>query len=106
MLRRKQRKRGYAMVAAHKPIRVTEESDLAELLERAAAEPVFVEKDGVVYRLSRADDIEDIWAGYDPERVRAGLRAMSGIITAEEAERMKELVYRGREEGSCSPDRQ
>jgi hypothetical protein len=93
------------MVAAHKPIKVTEGSDLVQLLDRAVAEPVLLEKDGIVFRLSRADEIEDIWAGYDPERVRAGLRAMSGIISAEEAERMKALVYRGREEGTRSPDR-
>ncbi|MEA2595786.1 MAG: hypothetical protein QOF01_2255 [Thermomicrobiales bacterium] len=93
------------MVATRKPITVSDESNLTELLDEAAVEPVLLEKDGVLYRLSRADEVADIWAGYDPERVRAGLSAMSGIITAEEAERMKALVYRGREEGTRPPDR-
>lgn len=92
------------MVVAHKPIKVTDDRDLLRLLDRAADEPLLLEKDGIVYRLSRADEIEDIWKGYDPERVRAGLRAMSGIITSEEAERMKELVYRGRDEGASSSE--
>jgi hypothetical protein len=96
--------KGISMVATHKPVRITEEFDLAEILDRASAEPVYVEKDGVFYRVSRAEDIEDIWAGYDPERVRAGLRAMSGIITVEEAERLKDLVYRGREQSLALPD--
>ena len=36
------------MVATHKPIKVTAESDLIRLLDQAANEPVLVEKDGVV----------------------------------------------------------
>jgi hypothetical protein len=106
MMPNQRSKRGRPMVDTHKPITVTKEDDLADLLDRAAAEPIYVEKDGVVYRVSRADGVEDIWAGYDPERVRAGLRAMSGIITAEEATRLKDLVYRGREESMVSLDQQ
>jgi hypothetical protein len=105
MLLPKEGRRSDAMVAAHRPIKVTDERDLVQPLDRAVAEPVLLERDGIVYRLSRADEIDDIWEGYDPERVRAGLRAMSGNITADDAERMKALVYRGREEGTRPPDR-
>jgi hypothetical protein len=88
------------MVATHKPIKVTAESDLIRLLEQAANEPLLLEKDGVVYRINRVDDEEDIWAGYDPERSRQVLRETAGSISREEAERIKELIYKGREEGS------
>lgn len=85
------------MVASRRTVKVTPNSDIIRLLDDAANEPVYLAREGVVYRLSRADEIEDIWAGYDPAQVRAGLKAMAGIISAEEGERLKELVYLGRE---------
>jgi hypothetical protein len=93
------------MVARRRTVKVTPESDLIQMLDAAEHEPLLLERNGVVYRLSRADEAEDIWAGYDPERVRAGLRAMSGTITAEEAEHLKRLVEHGREEGTRPDDR-
>ena len=91
------------MLTATKTVTVTDTTDWPSLLDEAANSPVRLERDGVVYRLSRED--EDIWTGYDPERVREGLRLYAGMITPEEAERMKELVYRGREEGTRPIDR-
>ncbi|MGH2533814.1 MAG: hypothetical protein ACRDJW_16095 [Thermomicrobiales bacterium] len=93
------------MVASRKTVKVTSESNIVRLLDDAKNEPVLLEREGIVYRLSRTDEIEDIWAGYDPERVRAGLKAMAGIISVEEGERLKELVYRGREEGTRPAER-
>jgi hypothetical protein len=92
------------MVASRKTVKVTPESDIIRLLDDAENEPVLLEREGVVYRLSRTDEIEDIWAGYDPDRVRAGLKAMAGILSVDEGERLKELVYRGREEGTQPAD--
>ncbi|HEY7031291.1 MAG TPA: hypothetical protein VH482_08200 [Thermomicrobiales bacterium] len=92
------------MVATHKPIHVTDESDLVQLLDRAVAEPVLLERDGVLYRLSLADP-DDLWAGYDPERMRATVMRMAGSISEEEGERIKALIYRGREEGTRPIDR-
>jgi hypothetical protein len=92
------------MVAAHEPIKVTAESDLVQLLDRAVAEPVLLEKDGIVYRLSVADP-DDIWAGYDPQRLRETVYRMAGSISEEEGERIKALIYRSREEGARPPDR-
>jgi hypothetical protein len=91
------------MTSDPSPIPVTDATTLTEVLDEAAGTPVRLERSGVVYRLSRED--ADIWAGYDPERVRAGLRRVAGLITPEEATRMKELVYRGREEGTRPIDR-
>jgi hypothetical protein len=87
------------MVAMHTPIKVTDESDLDHLLDRAAAEPILLERDGVVFRLSVADP-DDLWAGYDPERLRATVYRLAGSISQEEGERIKALIYRGREEGT------
>jgi hypothetical protein len=50
-------------------------------------------------------DPDDPWAGYDPEKVRAGPRKFAGMISPEEAERIKERIYRGREEGTRPLDR-
>ena len=89
----------------HMTVKVKPGSDIIHLLDATAAGPVELEWEGVAYRLSRADEAEGLWSGYDPERVRAGLRAMAGIITPDEAERMKALVYRGRQEGTRPADR-
>lgn len=86
------------MVTYPKPIPVDDETKLTTILDEAEANPVRLERDGVVYRVVRED--ADPWADYDPERVREGLRRFAGMITPEEAERMKALVYRAREEGT------
>ncbi len=91
------------MATTHKTIRVTEETGLPELLDDAARAPILLERDGTLFRLSRADD--DLFAGHDPERVRDGLRRFAGTIGAEEGERLKAIVDRGREDGTRPPDR-
>lgn len=90
------------MATTHKTIQVTEATDLPELLDNAAKEPVILARGGERFRLSRVDDL---FAGYDPERVRDGLRRFAGTIGAEEGERRKRLIYRGREEGTRPLDR-
>ena len=67
-------------------------------LGRAVAD-VILERGRVRYRVSRADDP---WADYDPDNARAGLRAHAGMITDDQAERMKAQVYLGREDGARS----
>jgi hypothetical protein len=94
----------HTMVAVHEPIHISDETDLVQLLDRAGEQPVLLERDGVVYRLSLADP-DDLWAGYDPERLRATVTRMAGSISEEERERIKALIYRGREEGTRPIDR-
>jgi hypothetical protein len=55
-------------------------------------------RNGTRFRVTR--DPDDPWANYDREKVRDGLRKFAGMLTPEEGERIKELIYRGREEGT------
>lgn len=89
---------------AHEPdtIHITDDSELARLLEHVDATPLRLEKNGVVYRVTRE---EDLWAGYDPEKVRAAVKAAAGTLTLEEGEALKAYIYKAREEGSRPADR-
>ena len=91
------------MVTKTHTIHVDPDSELARALKEADAAPVVLESNGVHFRVTRSAD--DIWAGYDPERLLATVRAAAGTLTPEEGEELKELIYRGREEGSRPPDR-
>ncbi len=82
-------------------ITVEPDSELARALDEAAV--IVLERNGVRYRLSRED--ADPWANYDPAKVRAGLRRFAGLITPEDAERLKADIYRAREEGTRPLDR-
>lgn len=90
------------MATTAKTIEVTKQTDILDLLADAAREPIILEHGGERFRLSREDDL---FAGYDPERVRDGLRRFAGTISREEGERLKALVYQGREDGTRPPDR-
>lgn len=91
------------MLREPKTIEVEPGSEIADLLDEAAETPLLLVKNGVRFRLDR--DEEDIWANYDPERARAGMRAAAGAWKGMDAEAFKEYVYRGREEGTRPPDR-
>ncbi len=77
------------------PYKVNPESELGHLVDQA---PLLLEKNGKRFRL--VGDAEDIWAGYDPDAVLAGMNAAVGSIPVEEAERFKKLIYAGREAGT------
>jgi hypothetical protein len=79
-------------------IHIDPESELARILAAAEETPVVLDSNGVRFRVIRAD--EDLWADYDPEAVLEGLREIAGTLSADEGERMKALIYRGREEGT------
>jgi hypothetical protein len=91
------------MTETSQTIRIEPDSELARALKEANKAPVLLESNGVRYRVMRVHD--DIWAGYDPERLLASVRAAAGTLTPEEGEELKELIYRGREEGTRPPDR-
>jgi hypothetical protein len=60
-------------------------------------------RDGARFRVTR--DLEDPWASYDAENLRAGLKKVAGLLTPEEGDRIIESIYRGREERTRPIDR-
>lgn len=87
------------------PITITidPDSELGQVLDEKANSPVVLLSGNARFRVTR--DPDDPWANYDPEKARAALRKLAGILTPEEGERMKELIYRAREEGTRPLDR-
>jgi hypothetical protein len=86
-----------------KTIHVPNDSELARLLKETDETGLWLEQDGVTYRVSR--DHTDPWAEYDPEAVHAGMAAVAGALTPERAEELKAYLYQGREEGTRPADR-
>jgi hypothetical protein len=85
------------MVATHRTVKVTPQSSIDELLTNAESEPVLLEKNGVVYRLTREDaNEEDIWSGYDPERARQVLDDVAGIFSDIDADALIAAIYEAR----------
>ena len=90
------------MATTHKTVRVTDETDLPELLSDAAKGPVILEHEGERFRLSRD---EDIAYEPDPERVRATLAATAGSWADIDVDRVIRDIYEAREAGSRPLDR-
>lgn len=90
---------------AEEPLTITvdPESELGRALDDSDDASVVLLRNGARFRVIR--DPDDPWANYDPEKVRAGLRKFAGMLTPEEGERIKEAIYRGREEGTRSLER-
>jgi hypothetical protein len=86
------------MAKEPRTITIDPDSELGRALDQSAGEPVLLLRNGTRFRVTR--DLDDPWANYDPEKVRAGLRKFAGMLTPEEGERIKEAIYRGREEGT------
>ena len=79
------------MVPTPRTIRIEPGSELDQVLKEAGKTPVELEQRGVRYRVTRVDapaggqpidlaDERDIWAGYDPDQVRRGLRTSAGAL--------------------------
>lgn len=82
-------------------VQIDPECELVHALDEAAAKPLVLISNGVRYRVQRQKTPdENLWTEYDPERLRATLRDAAGTLTPEEGERLKEAIYRGREEGT------
>ena len=87
------------MQAEARVISVASDSELGRLLERVGAAPVILEKEGEVFTLARKDS-EDIWAGYDAEKVREALRQCKGILAGVDRERLLSDIRAEREQDS------
>jgi hypothetical protein len=65
-------------------------------------EDIFVEKEGVIFRIEIKHTMHkpDIWADYDPEKVRQGLKKSAGALKGVDTETLKKDIHRLREEES------
>jgi hypothetical protein len=86
-------------------VRVTAESDLESLLDEAEGAPIFLERRGVLYRLSREPATESIEYEPDPEGVSRTLDATIGSWADLDIDRIIREIYEAREAGSRPPDR-
>ena len=91
-------------------IHVEPDSELGRALAEADEREIVLERNGKRYRVEPAPRLDiadptDIWAGYDPERLRETIERFAGTLSDQEAEEIKELIYRAREEGTRPPDR-
>lgn len=93
------------MPATPRTITVTidDDSELGRALDAHPHQPITLLKGRRRYQV--INDPDDIWATYDPERVRVALEKVAGTLTPEEGDRLKEAIYRAREEGTRPPDR-
>jgi hypothetical protein len=79
-------------------ITIDSDSELGRALDTTEGERIVLLRGAARFRVVR--DPDDPWASYDPDSVVEGLREIAGTLSPEEAERMKELIYHGREEGT------
>ena len=63
-------------------------------------EKVLVEKDGMLFRLEPEKKPQDIWAHYDPEKVREGLRKSAGALKDVDIAALKQDIRDQREQDS------
>ena len=81
-------------------------SELDQVIEEAAAGPVRVKRNGLVYRVV-VEPEEPSWEEFhpDPEAVRAALAETVGSWADLDTDKMIEDIYRWREEGSRPANR-
>jgi hypothetical protein len=77
------------MAITDRTIEVEPGGELDRLLDEANGARLILVKDGVRYRLAREDAEPDIWANYDPERVRQVLRETAGAWKDIDTEALK-----------------
>jgi hypothetical protein len=89
-----------------KTIKVTADSELGKLVDEARRHPVLLEKDGAVYSISPASsDPDDLWAGYDPKKVREAIITYGGSWAELDADAMIDEIYAARKRGSRPANR-
>lgn len=87
-----------------KTIKVSREGELSRLIDEAAAAPLLLEKDGVLYRLHREEKTSG-QNGYDAEKVKAALTQTAGTWADIDADALIAALYRARAAGSRPDDR-
>ncbi len=101
------------MIQTPKTIRVEPGSEFDRALEEATETPIELEKSGMRYRVIRVDtppgdsrvrlaNEHDVWAGYDPERVRDGLQRSAGALRGVNRDQLLTDLAEQREQDSRS----
>jgi hypothetical protein len=89
------------MVNEPRKIKVTAGSELEKLVDESRHHPVLLEKDGAVYSLTPASsDPDDLWAGYDPDKVKEAIATYAGSWKDLDADAMIAEIYAARERGT------
>jgi hypothetical protein len=93
------------MPAMETTIEVVPGSELDRRLAEADGTTIVLVRNGRRVRVVAEDALEDIWAGYDPERVLRALDETAGSWADIDADALIAHIYRWCEEGSRSPER-
>jgi hypothetical protein len=77
-------------------------SNVRAIFENLArkGEPVLIEREGHTYRLEEMNEPRDLWASYDPETTRRGLRKSAGALAGVDSETLLRDIRRAREQAS------
>ena len=93
------------MATETKVINVAPESELGRFLEEIGEAPVVLDRDGERYVLAR-EAANDIWADYNPEKVRQALLQSAGALAGVDRESLLSDIHAAREQNSPGrPDR-
>jgi hypothetical protein len=85
----------------HKIIKVAADSELGKLVDVARRHPVLLEKDGAVYSISpHSSDPDDLWAGYDPAKVKKAIAETAGSWKDLDPDTLIADISRARKDGS------
>jgi hypothetical protein len=83
-------------------IKLNPDDELARRLSQQDAAPIFVEANGVRFRVIRdmpaVNLTDDPFAAYDEETVRAGLKASAGAFKGIDTEALKRDIWEAREQ--------
>ena len=73
---------------------------LSQVFEQVKADhrPIFVERDGDLYRLERQEP-NNLWVDYDPEQVKRGIRQAAGVFVGVDTEQLLADIQAEREQG-------
>src|SRR5688500_2857524 len=73
---------------------IEDDSELGRALDSFPREPIVIVRGMRRFRLvsDTSAETSDIWAIYDPERVRVALAKVAGTLPPEEGDRLKEAI--------------
>jgi hypothetical protein len=89
----------YTMLLEPNRVRIEPDSELARFLDEVGEMPVLLEKNGKLYRLIE-EPAEDIWAGYDANKVKAALRQSAGALRGVDRDELLADIHAAREQDS------